>query len=297
MCPMIDQPDQPLDKRSQPGNQRLSVIPARAVTDPDLSDGAFRTLAAIGVFGDRNGWCYPSYSTLAKMRGVSKQAISKHVAELVERGYLNVYHRYDKATGAQQTSMLQIRFDYEPEDAADDAAERRPRQRRVDPPSTPEVDPPSTPEVDAINLTPQVNDTHTCAEAQVCVRGQPNEKAASPDDFPDDCREGVRLLNEIFGLPIPNRPEANKPGGEYATWIKGIRRLAEVAREYDVSLERALRMVQRDQSRRGYLVSRPQSLVNPMIAVLAEYSLLTPKLQPIQSELAQRLATWKPRGS
>jgi hypothetical protein len=106
------------------GNQRLSVIPARAISDPELSDAAFRTLAALGLFGDRDGWCYPSYATLAAIRGVGKSAIAKHIAELSKRGYLNVYHRYDEKSGAQRSNLLQIRFDfpYEPPEAQPEAS-------------------------------------------------------------------------------------------------------------------------------------------------------------------------------
>jgi hypothetical protein len=95
----------------QAGNQRFSVIPARAISDPELSDGAIRTLAVLGMFTDRNGWCYPSYATLAKIRGISKSAIAKHITELSERGYLNVHHRFDE-NGARRSNLLQVRFDF-----------------------------------------------------------------------------------------------------------------------------------------------------------------------------------------
>jgi hypothetical protein len=123
------------------GNQRLSVIPARAISDPELSDAAFRTLAALGLFGNRDGWCYPSYTTLAEIRGVSKSAIAKHVAELSKRGYLNVYHRYDEKSGAQRSNLLQIRFDFpyeppevQPEASAESGEEAPPRFPTGNPP-------------------------------------------------------------------------------------------------------------------------------------------------------------------
>jgi len=151
-------------KHVVPGNQRLSVIPVRAVADPELSDGAFRTLAALGAFGDRNGWCYPSYATLATIRGVSKSAIAKHIAELVERGYLNIQHRYDN-NGAQQSNLLQIRFDYDfkPEPETESETATSPgsdRPGEESPPRFPGGNPPYTSEVNG-GYTSEVNPPYT----------------------------------------------------------------------------------------------------------------------------------------
>lgn len=92
-------------------NQRFSITPATAATDLDMPDSVFRTLAVIGIYGDRNGWCWPSQSLLAKQRGVSRQTINNHVKTLIQFGYLNIYHDYDEITGAQKTNQMQIRFD------------------------------------------------------------------------------------------------------------------------------------------------------------------------------------------
>ena len=48
------------------GNQRFSIIPAKAISDKRISNAQLRTLAALGVYGDKNGWCYPKLSTLAE---------------------------------------------------------------------------------------------------------------------------------------------------------------------------------------------------------------------------------------
>ncbi|HMN10865.1 MAG TPA: hypothetical protein PKD55_00920 [Bellilinea sp.] len=38
------------------GNQRFSITPALAVKDERVSDSVFRTLAALGVYGDEHGF-------------------------------------------------------------------------------------------------------------------------------------------------------------------------------------------------------------------------------------------------
>lgn len=121
------------------GNQRFSITPAKAVLDLTLPDTVLRTLDVLGIYGDENGWCWPSLRTLAKQRGMTHQAVAKHIAVLEEHGYLRVYTRRDKK-GARKSNQYQIRFDY------------------PDPLSTSEVDTPSTPEVDTLS-TPEVDIT------------------------------------------------------------------------------------------------------------------------------------------
>ena len=96
-------------------NQRFSITPAKAATDNELTDSEHRTLAVIGIYGDKNGWCWPSQSTLAEMRGVSRKTINVHIKRLIDLGYLNIQPRYDNETGAQKSNMMQIKFDFPPD--------------------------------------------------------------------------------------------------------------------------------------------------------------------------------------
>ena len=96
-------------------NQRFSITPAKAATDNSLTDSVHRTLTVIGIFGNREGWCWPGQGTLAEMRGVSRQTISTHIKALTDLGYLNIYPRYDEETGAQKSNMMQIKFDFNPD--------------------------------------------------------------------------------------------------------------------------------------------------------------------------------------
>jgi len=93
------------------GNQRFSITPSKAAADPDLPDTVFRTLAILGTYGDKNGWCWPSLATIAEQRNMTPQAISKHIKVLEERGYLNVHRRQDKKKG-NISNKYQIRHDY-----------------------------------------------------------------------------------------------------------------------------------------------------------------------------------------
>ena len=130
-------------------NARFSILQARAVKDKRISDSQFRTLAALGMYADSDGWCFPMLSTLGEDLQKSKQAVGRDTIALKKLGYLEVYGRWDK-NGARRSNLYRLRFDFPIS------------QHHVDTPSTPEVDTPSTPEVD-------VNDPYNA----------PNERAAA----------------------------------------------------------------------------------------------------------------------
>ena len=78
---------------------RFAIIPSRALDDQRIGNAAFKVLAALGSYANRDGWCWPSYGTLAQRFGVSPQAIAKQlkldrsaaqrrVQAARERGYL-----------------------------------------------------------------------------------------------------------------------------------------------------------------------------------------------------------------
>ncbi len=115
-------------------NARFSILQARAVRDARITDSQFRTLAALGMYADADGWCFPLLSTLGKDLGKSKQAVGRDTIALRKLGYLEVQGRLDE-NGGRKSSLYRLVFD-------------PPCQRGVDTPSTSEVDTPSTSEVD-----------------------------------------------------------------------------------------------------------------------------------------------------
>lgn len=117
-------------------NARLSVLQARAVKDKRISDAQFRTLAALGMYADEDGWCFPSLKTLGNDLGKSKQAVGRDTIALRKLGYLEVKSRYNSKTGARHSSLYRLKFDLPPVNVDDST------------PSTSDVDTPSTSDVD-----------------------------------------------------------------------------------------------------------------------------------------------------
>lgn len=151
-------------------NSRFAILQASAVSDERVTAAQFRTLAALGTFGDKDGWCYPKLATLGKMLGKSKQAVSKDILALAELGYVQIKHQY-REDGSQQNNLYRLVFDT-PVNVT-----LTPHQPHVDPPSTPEVDPPSTSEVDA--LTTHINDP---IELNDDVVGETSEKSETANE-------------------------------------------------------------------------------------------------------------------
>lgn len=87
------------------GNQKYSIIPARAVYDPKLPHHVLRTLCAICVYSDQEGYCWPSQSTLARNIGVTRETINRHIRQLKSLGYIMVERRYKKDGGQTSNAM------------------------------------------------------------------------------------------------------------------------------------------------------------------------------------------------
>lgn len=116
------------------GNQRFSITQARAVKDKRVSNAQHRTLAALGLYGDADGWCFPNQSTLAEDLGKSRQAVSADLNALAKLGYVEIHHQF-RENGSQKGNRYRLIFDTPP-------------QAQLAPPASSEVAP----------LTTQYND-------------------------------------------------------------------------------------------------------------------------------------------
>ena len=92
-------------------NARFSIIQAKAVSDTRITSAQFRTLAALGTFGDEEGWCFPKLATLAKMLGKDRSNVSRDIAALVELGYIEVWPQYHKEDRRRMHNKYRLVFD------------------------------------------------------------------------------------------------------------------------------------------------------------------------------------------
>ena len=74
----------------------MSIVPAKAVSDPELTHAEFRVLAALCVHTDKAGYCFPAGRTLGRNLGVTRQAVQRHIRRLVYLGYISKKSRKRK---------------------------------------------------------------------------------------------------------------------------------------------------------------------------------------------------------
>ena len=89
-------------------NRRIVVMPIRALTDPNLTDKAFRVLALICSYTDRNNMTFVSQQTLADICKVSRPAITNQISKLKVFGYLEIIN---KAYQGRKTNTIRVLFD------------------------------------------------------------------------------------------------------------------------------------------------------------------------------------------
>jgi len=114
-------------------NARFSILQARAISDARISDAQFRTLAALGMYADKNGWCFPSLKTLGKDLNKSAQAVGRDTIALRKIGYLEVKNRYDAKTHSRHSNLYRLVFDFNVDDSTLSTSD-------VDSLSTPDVE-------------------------------------------------------------------------------------------------------------------------------------------------------------
>ncbi len=91
-------------------NARYSITQAKAVKDKRITHAQFRTLAALGMYSDEDGWCWPSQLTIGEDLGKGRQTVNEDIAALVELGYLEKHARFND-DGSQTSNMYRLLFD------------------------------------------------------------------------------------------------------------------------------------------------------------------------------------------
>lgn len=90
--------------------RRLSIIPAKAVTDRRLNETCLRVLGQIGTYTDNEGWCYPRQGEIGKALGIGRPAVNRAVAKLAEIGYLEV-HPQRRNDGGKAANLYRVILD------------------------------------------------------------------------------------------------------------------------------------------------------------------------------------------
>lgn len=77
-------------------NARFCIIPARAIGDKRLNRTDIMVLNALGMYGNTEGWSFPSLKAIAEMIDAHKISVSKAISKLINCGYIESRERYRK---------------------------------------------------------------------------------------------------------------------------------------------------------------------------------------------------------
>jgi hypothetical protein len=89
---------------------RFAITPARAVEDHRLGDAAYRVLACLGTYADKDGWCWPSTETVATRLGITRQAVQRSRRQLTSLGYIEI-ERQTRTDGGYGRNRCRLLFD------------------------------------------------------------------------------------------------------------------------------------------------------------------------------------------
>ena len=82
------------EKEPAPDQRKVAILPIRALTDPQVTDGMVRTLALVCSYCNRAGITWVSQARLAKDAGTSRQAVTKQLGKLKALGYIEVVSKH-----------------------------------------------------------------------------------------------------------------------------------------------------------------------------------------------------------
>ena len=95
-------------KEPQPDQRKVCVMPIKALTDPNITDGACRILALLCSYCNRAGLTWVSQQRLADDMKTSRQNITNQLAKLRAHGYVEIV---SKGWRGERCNTLRVVFD------------------------------------------------------------------------------------------------------------------------------------------------------------------------------------------
>ena len=288
--------------------------------------------ASLGIFmcivlhANAHGESFPSYEQIQAETGLTPDTIGralKHLKKLTIEGQrvLLTYrlrdeknrfiggNRYIVFPTAEQLAQHEITS--KPEE---NQAEQEPEKPdESDPPCEIENEPEQTPapsgEKSQTQIFPNVENSergksvlknnHSFKEIKNMGADAPALPSFNLEDrisaFPEDCQSGAKLIVSLFNLHPPEKPNPDQKGGEYALWIKGIRKLNKLAIEYNSTLDVALKATWKRWNQSPFTVAHPDALLKTMASVLASTVQSQEPSMPLKSTLENVIKDFQPR--
>lgn len=170
--------------RGRPSNKRYAIIPARALSDPNVAPYDLLVLGTLGLFVSRSGVSFPTIETIRAYTGLSRSSILNALKRLTIHGLIRKLQqkRFPSQTSKWLTNRYQVMF------------------RPDDPLPTDE---------DLIASIPYATDTiETYAQTETkLLNTQPKE----PDEQAEKAKgieRGIRSMANTYGYDITTDPQS-----------------------------------------------------------------------------------------
>lgn len=89
---------------------RFAIVLSAAVTDERINHAAFRVMAMLSTYADKDGWCWPSQVTMAERLHTSRGAVRRALTELETFGYLQSERR-STDDGRETSKIYRLIYD------------------------------------------------------------------------------------------------------------------------------------------------------------------------------------------
>jgi hypothetical protein len=203
-------------------NGRFCIIPARALGDKRLNRTDIMVLNALGLFGNKEGWSFPSTSTIADMIGAHRVSVSKALSSLAACGYVETRTRY-RTDGGQTSNEYRILFDAPSVQGSLDLGMPSAPDYDGEPPvadSLPPCSETATPPVAAGTTPPVTEPLHHIKEPTLTPHS--NTALLSAGDASADAKGILPEFAEVYQrvLEILNSPTPYS-GGPVHQWLAG----------------------------------------------------------------------------
>jgi hypothetical protein len=214
-----------------------------------------------------SGVCYASQSRMADEIGLERKAFNRHLATLVENGYIKdlTPDLIGKAHTYADTGKAGLRFDLTAS-MFDSDSQPVPKSPRSDETCTKksQVPVPKSP----TNILNNKLNTGADAPASEPEKKEKIKKEVIPLQegepevmltYPSDVREVLSSFFQLWEVPIPEKPAGGR--GEYAQWIKELREVKKIMGDYGL---RALEMTYASWFKHTFTVSHPGAIIKTL---------------------------------
>gem|GEM_PF-5307635 len=148
-----------------------------------------------------------------------------------------------------------------------------------------------------LEIEPQPTENLGADAPARAAENQPESPASSESTsqriqvFPEDVRKTAESFVAAFNLLPPAVPEFGEKGGDFALWIKGLRKLNSIAADYAVPVERAIQQAHAYWNQRPFTLTHPLALKSAMQSALSRQKSTTTAPAPVPN---QDQATYDP---